>query len=233
MLDDLIALQDLDSAIAQVPHRSRRLPERAAAEEAAAAVAALERRRVAASERASTATARIETLESAGAAREKKKARLDQQLRSVSTTREAEALSHEIAVLDAERSESDDQELGLLDVVEQAEAEMADAEVELLRLRAVAAETAAALAVVDAELAAELAELSAQRAAAAERIGPDLLRRYESMRSSMGGVAVARVTGGRCGACHLDLSRAFLDRLKTAEPDAIVECEQCARLLVH
>lgn len=231
-LHDLLAVQELDSAIDQIPHRIRRLPERALAEETAAARSALEQRTAAAADRAAAATARIDELEEAGTARARKKARLEQQLRTVSSSREADALMHEIATLDGEGSDADDEELGLLDVVEHAEADMADAEVQLVSTRAVAAQAAEELDAAEAVLAAELDVLSSQRAEAAATIPADLLRRYESMRSSMGGVAISRVTGGRCGACHLDLSRAFLDALRAAPPGELVECEQCARLLV-
>jgi len=231
-LDELISLQELDAALDQIPHRRRRLPERATAEEAAALVAQLEAARTAALERAAVAISRIEELEAANTTRSTKKARLEQQLKTVIAPREAEALMHEIARLDAERSEADDEELALLDEVEGADAAVAATDAALIERREIESTAMVALAEAESVLDAEATELARRRADAQSPIAPDLLARYDSMRSSFGGTAIARVTGGHCGACHLDLSRAFLDRLKNAPPDTIVECEQCGRLLV-
>ena len=82
-------------------------------------------------------------------------------------------------------------------------------------------------------LAEEAAALQRDREAGSQSIAPELMRRYESMRTSFGGTAIAKVVSGHCGACHLGLSRAFLDSLKNAGADALIECEQCGRLLVH
>ena len=231
-LDELLSLQELDAAIDQIPHRRRRLPERAAADEATTLVAELEAARAAALERADVATTRIEELETANTARSTKKARLEQQLRTVIAPREAEALMHEIAGLDAERSVADDEELALLDEVEGAESAVAATDTALVERREVQRTALAALAEAESVLDSEAADLERRRADAKSPIAPDLLARYDSMRSSFRGTAIARVTGGRCGACHLDLSRAFLDALKNAPPDTLVECEQCGRLLV-
>ena len=113
-LDELLAVQELDAAIDQIPHRRQRLPERSVALDAAAEVARLEAQREAAVARAETATKRIDELETVGAARATKKARLEQQLKTVFAPREAEALMREIARIDEERSTADDEELRLL-----------------------------------------------------------------------------------------------------------------------
>ena len=48
----------------------------------------------------------------------------------------------------------------------------------------------------------------------------------------MAGIAIARSVNGRCGACHLDVSRAFVDKAKHASTSDPVDCEQCGRWLV-
>jgi predicted nucleic acid-binding Zn-ribbon protein len=232
-LDELLAVQELDAAIDQIPHRRQRLPERSVALDTAAEVARLEAKRAAAVARADVATKRIDELETAGAARATKKARLEQQLRTVFAPKEAEALMREIARIDEDRSTADDEELRLLDEVESAEAEVTAADKALGPARSAAEESSAALAAAEAVLADEAATLQRDREATSQAIEPELFRRYESMRTSFGGTAIARVVSGHCGACHLGLSRAFLDSLKNAGADALIECEQCGRLLVH
>ena len=233
-LDELLAVQELDAAIDQIPHRRQRLPERSVALAAAAEVARLEAQRAAAVAGADTATKRIDELETAGAARATKKARLEQQLKTVFAPREAEALMREIALIDDDRSTADDEELRLLDDVESAEAQVAAADEALEPARAAADDSSAALAAAEAVLAEEAAALQRDREAAGQSVAPELLRRYESMRTSFGGTAIAKVVSGHCGACHLGLSRAFLDSLKDAAgTEALIECEQCGRLLVY
>ena len=61
----------------------------------------------------------------------------------------------------------------------------------------------------------------------------ELLARYDALRAQLGGVAVARLVGGRCDGCHLALAQAALERIRLAPPDELVECEECGRLLVR
>ena len=232
-LDELLAVQELDAAIDQIPHRRQRLPERSVALDAAAEVARLDAQRAAAVALADAATKRIDELETAGTARATKKARLEQQLKTVFAPKEAEALMREIARIDDDRSTADDEELRLLDDVESAEAQVASADGALGPARSAADESSAALAAAEAVLADEAAALQRDRDAKSQSISPELLQRYESMRTSFRGTAIAKVVSGHCGACHLGLSRAFLDSLKNAGADALIECEQCGRLLVH
>lgn len=72
------------------------------------------------------------------------------------------------------------------------------------------------------------ADLEAERVEVWERVPVELRKRYERMRRQVSN-PVAAVTRGRCGACHLSLSQRILDRLRSDE--AVVQCEQCGRLL--
>jgi uncharacterized protein len=231
-LERLLAVQEIDAAIVQAGHRRERLPERAALAAAVSAVGAAEAARSDALRRGHEAAARIEDLERSGAARQTKRARLEAQLKTVIAPREAEALMHEIATLDAERDVADDEELALLDASETADADGARAAADLDVLVPGAEAAREALAAAEAQLLAEVAALTEQRAAAAGHIDAGLLARYESRRASLGGIGIARVAGGRCSACHLDLSRTLLDEIKRAALDTLTECEQCGRWLL-
>ena len=230
-IDALVSLQDLDNAIGQIAHRLARLPERTAASEATAARDATRSRRAAALARAEAATAQIEALEQAGVVRDEKKARLERQLKTVIAPREAEALMAEIATLDAQRSDADDEELAAIDVVESSEAEVGEADAVLVEQEDAVRSATTALADAEAALAAERDELAEQRTAAAGRLDASLLARYDTMRASFNGVAISRLTGNHCGACHLDISRTSVEAIKAA-PGELHECEQCGRWLV-
>ena len=82
---------------------------------------------------------------------------------------------------------------------------------------------------IDVELASELEA----RAAAAASIPADLMTQYERLRATQGGVGAARLLNGRCSGCHLTLPATELDRLRREEPDTVVLCDQCGRILVH
>ena len=230
-IDALVSLQDLDNALDQIAHRSVRLPERAVSEAATATRDTTQRRRRAALARAEAATAQIEALEQAGLVRDEKKARLERQLKTVIAPREAEALMAEIATLDGQRSNADDEELAAIDVVDTAEAEVADADVLLVEQEAAVRDAGNALADAEAALAAERDELGEQRTALVARLEPSLVAQYEKMRASFKGIAISRLNGNHCGACHLDNSRTSVEAIRAA-PGELHECEQCGRWLV-
>ena len=67
----------------------------------------------------------------------------------------------------------------------------------------------------------------------ARTLPESVLTRYDRLRRTFDGVAIARLEGGRCLGCHLALSTSELDRIRHAPADAVVECEHCGRLLVR
>ena len=85
-------------------------------------------------------------------------------------------------------------------------------------------------AVVDAELAERRAE---RRTGRPRRCPPICSPATTACAPHHDGVAVARLVGGRCDGCHLALAQAALERIRTAPPDEVVECEECGRLLAR
>ena len=61
----------------------------------------------------------------------------------------------------------------------------------------------------------------------------DLVALYERIRESSGGLAAALLRGGRCGGCRLELSGVDRAAVKAADPDEVVRCEECRRILVR
>lgn len=232
-LERLLEVQELDSEIDGIAQQSDRLPERIALAEATAALRAAQGARDAAAQAIALAEARIAELESAGEQRARRSALLGEQLRQASSERQAAALTHELDALTAERSVADDEELALLEEVEEASARRDEVLGSLDALIAQEAGAAQELRAAEGTLDGRRAELGQRRASAAERVPASLLERYEQMRAAFGGVAVARMSGGRCGACHLDQSRTMIEALRRAGPEEMFECEQCGRLLVQ
>jgi uncharacterized protein len=229
---ELLALQDLDSNIDALGHRRVRLAERAALKAAESGLLQIRRQLAAERKRAEDAQLQIEALEKSGQARDAKRARLEKQLKTVIAPREAEALMHEITILNTERSASDDQELELIDIVESAEAAVAEATAGMDAAEFAVEEARQSLAATEAELDQEVADLTVKRTDLASHFDAAIVTRYDRARHRADGVAIARIVNGHCGACHLDLSRAFIDKARHATSSDPVDCEQCGRWLV-
>ena len=148
--------------------------------------------------------------------------------------------SRDLVAMDAERQHLaerqatlEDQEISLMEQVEPLEARRAEVLGLLAPIEVSAVERRSELVEQEASLDAEIAQRPAERTAVAGEIGDGLLRRYESISRSVGGVGAARLVDGRCGGCHLALAAAELEAVKKLDPDAVGTCEQCGRILIR
>lgn len=230
---DLIALQDLDSALDAIANKRPRLPEVAARQQAAAEVARLRGLVTAAQQRIDAAQAVIDAAEHDAATLTAKRTRLEGQLKTVIAPREAEALMSEIAQLAQQRSDLDDRELEALDEQAQGDAARIDAESQLPPAEATSSVADDALAAVTAVLDAEAADLQMRRAALVAGLEQAWIARYDRLRQQFSGVAIARLQHGHCSGCHMDLSPVELDQVRAAPADELAECPQCGRLMAR
>ena len=46
-------------------------------------------------------------------------------------------------------------------------------------------------------------------------------------------MGAAALRGGRCQGCHLSLNTVNLNRIRAADPDEVIRCEECRRILVR
>jgi hypothetical protein len=229
----LIALQEIDSALDAVANKRPRLPEVAAHQSATATLNILRKNIAAAEGRVAAAQAAIEAAEKASADLTTKRTRLESQLKTVIAPREAEALMHEIATINAQRGGLDDDELAALDSLGDGEAELAARQTELPGSELALADALAALNAATAALDTEANALAARREAAVTQLSADELTRYQQVRIQFGGVGVARLEGSHCSGCHMDLSPAELDGVKSTASGEASECPQCGRILVR
>jgi uncharacterized protein len=230
----LLELADLDTELTRLDNRRRALPEAAEVARIDARDAELHDVIVAAqtsekdlAREQGKAEADVEQVR-ARAARDRE--RLD--AGQVSSPKELESLQSEISSLGRRQSELEDVEL---EVMERREAAQKTAQA----LTAERAELAAGRQSVAArrdELLAELAEQSGKatdrRAGVAAQMPGDLLALYERMRAQHG-VGAAALRGGRCEGCHLTLNTVDLNRIRAADADEVLRCEECRRILVR
>lgn len=230
--DDLVALQEVDSAIDQLGFRRSRLPEREAAA-AAAAQRETTRRRVAAIESRRTELEQaVAAAEAEGASLTTQRERLEAQLKTIIAPREAEALMHEIDTIKQKLDALDDTELEHLEEESRLADELAEVEAALPAIEESQASADAALAAAEAEIDAEVATLTERRSELAGRLDERALADYEAARRHHGGVAVARLDGRQCTGCNMDLSTSELERVRATAAGEVTECPNCGRLLV-
>ncbi|HUL25960.1 MAG TPA: C4-type zinc ribbon domain-containing protein [Streptosporangiaceae bacterium] len=230
----LLELADLDAELARLDHRRRGLPELAEYQriedrdtELGDELTALEaaesdlRRELAKSE------ADVEQVRSRVT---RDQTRLD--AGQVSSPRELENLQSEIASLARRQSDLEEIELDVMERQETAQrrrATLTQERDELARQRdEVAARRDAALA----EIGEQAEKAGSQRAGVAAEVPDDLLGLYGKLREQHG-VGAAALHGGRCEGCHLSLNTVDLARIRAAEPDEVLRCEECRRILVR
>ncbi len=231
--DALWELQQLDTALHQLQRRLTKLPEADAFADTERRLAEHHASIAAASKQLSDAETTIATIEREAAVLTAKRTRLEQQLKIVTETRQAEALSHEIDTLNGHRDELDDRELEAMEQQSDAEQRLGDlAAVEdaIVAVREAAAAQLATARGVGNE--AEL-ELTSNYDAARAALTSEEIALYDAQRARHGGIGIAKLVGVKCDGCHLDLSRAEVDNFKALPADELVDCPQCGRVLVR
>jgi uncharacterized protein len=228
----LLDVQAIDTALAQLAHRRKTLPELAEIDAVAREVSALEDERV----RAQVAVDDLDRditrfekdIEQVRARKEKDQKRLD----AGAAMREIEGLQHELASLNRRQSELEDAELELMEQRESAEQTLASVRKQL-------AEALERRAAAEARRDAAVAEITKEQQFKAASRGPliadlptDLVTLYDKIRTDSG-LGAALVRSGRCGGCRIELYGADLARVKSAPADEVVRCEECRRIMVR
>jgi predicted nucleic acid-binding Zn-ribbon protein len=74
-------------------------------------------------------------------------------------------------------------------------------------------------------------EFRQERAGIVKQMTPAVYQRYERVRKSRRGIAVAEAVEGRCSACNMTMRLQFFQDLKKG--DQIMACESCQRILYY
>lgn len=231
----LLQVQERDTRITQVEHRSRNLPERA---DLAAADERLDRLR----KEIVAAQTIVSDLESeqrkadADVELVRERSRKDRELLDSGTIgdpKQLQSLQHELASLARRQSELEDVEL---EIMERLEGAMKAVEV----LTAEQGDLARRRTDLDAAITSQMSVIDAERATvAAERqdiaagLPADLLALYEKVRADHGGLGAAPLHRGRCEGCHLQLPPQEIADIAAAPADEVLRCEECRRILVR
>lgn len=228
----LLDLQAVDTALAQLAHRRRSLPELAEIDTVSRELSALEDERVRAQVAVDDLDRDISRFEKDIEQVRVRKDRDQKRLDAGGALREIEGLQHELATLNRRQSELEDAELELMEQKETAEATLAEVRE---RLAAAVARREEAERRRDEALADitkdEEFKISSRGPLAAD-LPADLVALYDKIRLDSG-LGAALFKSGRCGGCRIELYGADLARVKAAAADEVVRCEECRRIMVR
>jgi predicted nucleic acid-binding Zn-ribbon protein len=235
MFERLLEVQDHDTAIDQLRHRRSALPEQAELARVEQRLAGLEARAAEVQVGRDELGVRQAALEDLIEASRARRGELEKRMfgGQVSAARDLQAMDEEVKHLKQHISELEDREIEIMEELEPIDAELDSTAGERTSLRhdreRLRQAVAAAVVTIDADLISQ----SAGRQAAAATVPPDLLARYEKLRTTLSGTGAARLVGGSCSGCHLSLPSMEVDRIRKAPPDEIILCDQCGRILVR
>lgn len=229
----LLDLQAVDTALNQLAHRRKSLPELAVIADCEARAAEARSRHIDAQTELADLDGEQRRMES-DVDTVRQRAQRDQDRLDTGSlpAKDLSGLQHEIESLARRQRVLEDDLLDLMERREAAEAavsQQADALAKLASERA-AAEAArdAAFAEIDAATSAK----TAARAALVAELPTDLVTLYDKVRAS-GGAGAALLRQRRCESCRLELAGSELSTVRSAAPNVVVRCENCRAILVR
>ena len=233
--EPLLAVQELDTHLDQLAHRLRMHPARATLATLEDKIAGLDRQLADVDGRRNLLDREQRRLEDEISSLRARAGQADKQLYSGATNnpRELQALQDDIASIQRRIFSLEDEELDVMETLEPVDAErvglvgqrdVLDDQAKTLRAEVAEAET---------EIEAEVATVRSNRDAIVSAVDDEMWSEYDSLRSRLGGIAIARLVGSTCQGCHLQLSAVEVDRIRRLSPDDLVHCEECGRLLVR
>ncbi|MDQ7991408.1 MAG: C4-type zinc ribbon domain-containing protein [Propionicimonas sp.] len=231
----LLDLQAVDTAIAQLEHRRRSLPELARIAQGQRTRAELGEAIVAARTVVSDLELDLEKAESDLVPVKERRVRDQRRLDDgvVTDGKQLTALIDEIEHLKRRISDLEDIQLEVMEKLEAATAEhtgLVEQRTGLeTSLRALIGSRDEQVAAIDAELASR----RAARDELAAGLPEDLVALYRRIADRSGGVGVGALKGRRCGGCQLEATPTALASYQSAAPDEVVRCEECDRILVR
>ncbi len=231
----LLRVQEHDTAADRLRHRRATLPELAELAAVETSLARVEAALADASGRLSAIVREERRLEDELAATEGRIADLERRLYSgvVTVPRELQAMQADLESLRRRRSTLEDEVLDTMTAREPVDTEVAALESERAHLDEEGARLRGLVAEAQAGIDAELTGEEARRAEAASGLPADLTTLYERLRARHGGIGAAPLVASRCGGCHLTLPATEVDRIRREPPDALITCDQCGRILVR
>ncbi len=151
----------------------------------------------------------------------------------VSSPKELESLQHEIATLGRRQGDLEDVVLEIMERLDTAQNRRAELTTEQEAATARVTELTADRDRSTGEIDNETEQLQAQRSTQAGSLDGALVTMYEKIRAQQGGVGAAELRQRRCGGCRLELNNVEINELRDSDPDEVMRCDECRRILVR
>ncbi len=230
----LLDVAELDSRAAQLRHQRAHLPE-------VAEIATLTAERTALTDQVRDARIVVDdlTVEQAKADREveqvktrrtRDRDRMDSG--QITQPKDLERMQHELVSLERRITTLEDAELEVMEALEEAQQVFDGLGIRAEDIDARLAELVAQRDEKQAAIDASLAEVSAARGPATDGMPDDLMALYERLREQKG-IGAALLRARQCGGCNMTLDASELSRIRAADPDEVIRCEECQRILVR
>lgn len=231
----LLAVQELDSRLAQLRHQRAHLPE-------LSQIASLQGERRGIEDQARDARIAVDDLsaeqrkadqevEQVKARRERDRTRMD--TGQITNPKDLERLQHELVSLERRITTLEDAELEVMEKLEEAQQVLDGLGIRLADVDAELEKLIEARDTKQAEIDSTLDSLGQERQPAAAELPQDLMALYERLRENKGGVGAALLRARQCGGCQLALDASEIARIKAAPADEVIRCEECQRILVR
>jgi predicted nucleic acid-binding Zn-ribbon protein len=164
-------------------------------------------------------------------AQEQKISKLRSQMLDAKTNEQYKAFQNEIEFCETEIRRAEDRILELMSESDPLDKNVKAAETALKQEKSeVDSEKRQAIARTS-EDQKSLDQVNHERSQVVARMNPSLYRRYEQIRKTRRGLAVAEAVDGRCNACQMAMRPQFSQELKRG--DQVMACESCTRLLYY
>ncbi len=152
-----------------------------------------------------------------------------EKLTSVKTNKEYQSLLKEIDDMQAMNSKLEDQMLEILDQIEQFESQLKEKNCKLKSAEKQVAEDKAQIEKTAAADREKLAALQKDFNAVTDTVAPDTLKIFQSVRSRIGNLTIAKVENAVCAGCHMNIPPQMYNELQRFEQ--LMYCPHCQRLV--
>jgi predicted nucleic acid-binding Zn-ribbon protein len=147
----------------------------------------------------------------------------------VASPRELDDLQKRGADLRRQISTADERLLEIMEQLEQVTADASEAEARLREVVAARKTMETDLLAERKSLVADVRQLTSERDQLRTETDAAIIRQYDRLRSTRGGLAVAEVKQRTCQGCRVSLTAAYEQRLR--QGNQLVTCQSCGRIL--
>ena len=162
--------------------------------------------------------------------RERDRTRMDSG--QITNPKDLERMQHELVSLERRITTLEDAELEVMEQLEEAQQVLDGLGIRADDIDARLAELVTRRDEKRTGIDASLDEVAAARGPAIEGMPEDLLALYERLREQKG-IGAALLRARQCGGCNMTLDASELSRIRSADPEEVIRCEECQRILVR